>query len=249
MQAPNFPGVDVTTAATLVAGIGDVRRFPVAKHLAGYLGLTPRVLQSRETPARVRPPSRRPLGRVGFSLRVGSSRPRSGALTGSRPGGLVDPGGRGSCSAPADQPCPRRARPAAGVARATPRELTIWNHTAGVSGFPRGPGPVSQGPRSHLFAFFQAQQVEEPADFVARLGGVSEHRCFPVDHVAVAAASPLPVDVAGRDQVSQDALRGSEGDANLVGDVSQAHVGVAGDAEQHLRVVGDELPAPIGAVG
>jgi len=84
---------------------------------------------------------------------------------------------------------------------------------------------------------------------VALLGGVSTHRRFPVDHVAVAAAIPFPVDVASRDQVSQDALRRSEGDANRVGDVSQAHVGVAGDAEQHLRVVGDELPASIGVVG
>jgi transposase len=41
-----IPGVDVTTAATLVAVIGDVRRFPSAKHLAGYLGLAPRVRQS-----------------------------------------------------------------------------------------------------------------------------------------------------------------------------------------------------------
>ena len=84
---------------------------------------------------------------------------------------------------------------------------------------------------------------------MALLGGVSAHRRFPVDHVAVAAAIPLPVDVAGLDQVRQDALRGSEGDANRVGDVSQAHVGVAGDAEQHLCVVGDELPTPIGVVG
>jgi transposase len=47
-----IPGVDVTTAATLVAVIGDVRRFPTAKHLAGYLGLTPRVRQSGNAPAR-----------------------------------------------------------------------------------------------------------------------------------------------------------------------------------------------------
>jgi transposase len=47
-----IPGVDVTTAATLVAVIGDVRRFPTAAHLAAYLGLTPRVRQFGNAPAR-----------------------------------------------------------------------------------------------------------------------------------------------------------------------------------------------------
>jgi transposase len=41
-----IPGVDVTTAATLIAAIGDVRRFPSAKRLVGYLGVDPRVRQS-----------------------------------------------------------------------------------------------------------------------------------------------------------------------------------------------------------
>ncbi len=84
---------------------------------------------------------------------------------------------------------------------------------------------------------------------LALLGGVSQHRRFSVDQVAVAAAVPLPLDIAGLDQVGQDALRRSEGDADRVSDVTQANIGVAGDAEQHLRVVGDELPARIGAVG
>ena len=97
-------------------------------------------------------------------------------------------------------------------------------------------------------AFSQAQQVEEPADVVAVLGGVPEHRCFSVDDVAVPAAVSLALDVPGLDEVSQDALGRSEGDANGVGDVAQANIGVAGDAEQHLRVVGDELPAPISVV-
>lgn len=81
------------------------------------------------------------------------------------------------------------------------------------------------------------------------LGGVSEHRCLSVDHVAVAPAMALALDVAGPDEVSQDALRGSEGDADLVGDIAQANIGVSDDAQQHLRVVGDELPAPFGVAG
>jgi transposase len=47
-----IPGVGVTTAATLIAAIGDVQRFPTAKRLVGYLGIDPRVRQSGQTPAR-----------------------------------------------------------------------------------------------------------------------------------------------------------------------------------------------------
>lgn len=47
-----IPGIDVTTAITLVAVIGDVSRFPSARHLVGYLGLHPRVRQSGNEPAR-----------------------------------------------------------------------------------------------------------------------------------------------------------------------------------------------------
>src|SRR5262249_39162554 len=36
------PGVGVLTATALVAFVGDVQRFPSGRHLAGYLGLTPR---------------------------------------------------------------------------------------------------------------------------------------------------------------------------------------------------------------
>ncbi len=47
-----IPGVDVITATTLVAAIGDVTRFPTARHLVSYLGLNPTVHQSGITPAR-----------------------------------------------------------------------------------------------------------------------------------------------------------------------------------------------------
>jgi transposase len=36
-----IPGVDVTTASTLMAAIGHIGRFPTARHLVGYLGLDP----------------------------------------------------------------------------------------------------------------------------------------------------------------------------------------------------------------
>lgn len=47
-----IPGVDVTTAATLIGVIGDVRRFPTPGRLVGYLGLHPRLRQSGTAPAR-----------------------------------------------------------------------------------------------------------------------------------------------------------------------------------------------------
>jgi transposase len=47
-----IPGVDVVTASTLAAVIGDIRRFPTARHLVGYLGLHPTVRQSGSGGAR-----------------------------------------------------------------------------------------------------------------------------------------------------------------------------------------------------
>ena len=47
-----IPGIDVITASTLVAVIGDVRRFPTSRHLVGYLGLHPTIRQSGSGPAR-----------------------------------------------------------------------------------------------------------------------------------------------------------------------------------------------------
>jgi hypothetical protein len=46
-----IPGVGVTTAAALVAVVGDVVRFPRPNQLVGYLGLDPRVRQSGNKPA------------------------------------------------------------------------------------------------------------------------------------------------------------------------------------------------------
>jgi transposase len=45
------PGVNVIVAATFMAAIGDVGRFPDRRKLTGYLGLDPRVRQSGSAPA------------------------------------------------------------------------------------------------------------------------------------------------------------------------------------------------------
>lgn len=47
-----LPGVSFVTAAALMAAIGDIARFPTARHLVSYLGLDPRVRQSGSEPAR-----------------------------------------------------------------------------------------------------------------------------------------------------------------------------------------------------
>ncbi len=52
LRLMTIPGVDVTTASTLAAVIGDIRRFPTPRHLVGYLGLHPTVRQSGNAPAR-----------------------------------------------------------------------------------------------------------------------------------------------------------------------------------------------------
>jgi transposase len=45
------PGVNAIVAATFLAAVGDVGRFPDQRQLVGYLGLNPRVRQSGSTPA------------------------------------------------------------------------------------------------------------------------------------------------------------------------------------------------------
>jgi transposase len=42
----SIPGIGLLTATALVAFIGDVQRFPSGRHLASYLGLTPREFSS-----------------------------------------------------------------------------------------------------------------------------------------------------------------------------------------------------------
>ena len=41
-----IPGIRLLTATALVAFLGDIRRFPSGRHLASYLGLTPREYSS-----------------------------------------------------------------------------------------------------------------------------------------------------------------------------------------------------------
>lgn len=77
------------------------------------------------------------------------------------------------------------------------------------------------------------------------LGGVT-HSDVAVDRVVTAAAVSFAFDVAGLDEVGDDALGCSFGDSDGVGDVPEAGLGVARDAEEHLSMVGEEVPGPRG---
>jgi transposase len=52
LRLMSVPGVNVQTAATFMAAIGDVSRFSSPRKLVSYLGLDPRVRQSGSAPAR-----------------------------------------------------------------------------------------------------------------------------------------------------------------------------------------------------
>ena len=52
LRLMSIPGISSIVAATVLASIGDVSRFPTAQKLSSYFGLTPRVRQSGDGPAR-----------------------------------------------------------------------------------------------------------------------------------------------------------------------------------------------------
>lgn len=52
LRLMSVPGVNVQTAATFMASVGDIQRFSSPRKLVSYLGLDPRVRQSGNTPAR-----------------------------------------------------------------------------------------------------------------------------------------------------------------------------------------------------
>jgi len=76
---------------------------------------------------------------------------------------------------------------------------------------------------------------------VAVLGGVT-HGYVGSDAVVVSAADPFALDVSGFDQVGDDALGGSLGDSNALGDVTESRGRVVVEAEKDLGVVREEPP-------
>ena len=62
------------------------------------------------------------------------------------------------------------------------------------------------------------------------------------DAIAVSTADAFALDVAGVDQVGDDALGGSLGDSNALRDVTESRVRVVMEAEKDLGVVREEPP-------
>ena len=82
---------------------------------------------------------------------------------------------------------------------------------------------------------------EELADLVVLLEGVAE-RAFWVEHVVIASTDLFAADVTRFLEIRHDADGGPLGDADQVGDVAQAQVGVLGDRQEDVSVVGQERP-------
>jgi transposase len=70
----SVPGVNLHTAATFMACVGDIGRFPSPRELVSYLGLDPRVRQSGEERARYGHISKERLGGEAHALRGGLDR-------------------------------------------------------------------------------------------------------------------------------------------------------------------------------
>lgn len=52
LRLMTIPGVSSVVASTILASIGDISRFPTPEKLSSYFGLTPRIRQSGDHPAR-----------------------------------------------------------------------------------------------------------------------------------------------------------------------------------------------------
>ena len=82
---------------------------------------------------------------------------------------------------------------------------------------------------------------ENLPDVVAAFHRVAQ-RLVCADTIEVAATFALPIEIAGVDEVADDALRGAFGDADALGDISESQPGVARDTEQGVRMVGQKRP-------
>jgi len=68
------------------------------------------------------------------------------------------------------------------------------------------------------------------------------HAALSVEHVPIAAADALALEIAGVDEVVDDALGRSLRYSDRVRDVAQPDIGIPLDGQQHLRVAGEKLP-------
>jgi len=65
-----------------------------------------------------------------------------------------------------------------------------------------------------------------------------------VNLVDIATTAAVTLQHAGFFEILHDALDGSLGDADLVGDIAKSHLGVPVQADQHVRMVCEKSPFP-----
>jgi hypothetical protein len=115
---------------------------------------------------------------------------------------------------------------------------------------PAGCNARSSKWRSQLRSRASAREEGEGFADGGFLAGRFGQRQVCLDLVAVAAVIFLLHHVADFGQVGDDAVGAALGDAHASRDVAQPHAWVAGDAQQHPGMVGQETPAPhlLGAI-
>lgn len=77
------------------------------------------------------------------------------------------------------------------------------------------------------------------------LDGMTE-RDLGMDLVVGSATAALAREVAAPLEVDDDSMSGPLRDADRRSQIAEAHLGVAGDGDQDVRVVGEERPAVVG---
>lgn len=85
------------------------------------------------------------------------------------------------------------------------------------------------------------EQGEQTLDHDVGLEWVTEWNAFRY-FVTIAPTHPLVAEITGFFQFGDNPLGCSLGNSDLGGDVASSNVGILGDAEQHVRVVGQEGP-------
>jgi hypothetical protein len=87
-----------------------------------------------------------------------------------------------------------------------------------------------------------AEEVEKLADLVIELRSVA-HRDAAFDRVLIAPSDASTRDVAGVDEIGDDSLRSPLRDPDRLGDVAQAGIRTPLNAQEHLSMARQEVPA------
>lgn len=105
--------------------------------------------------------------------------------------------------------------------------------------------------RGGMSALYQPERLELGQDWeqgseqstdLEPAGHRASHQGIGMHEVVVAAAEPLPRDVAFAFEISNDALDGAFADTDADGEIAEADIGLIRDTEQDVGVVCEEVP-------